>query len=64
MAVDSIARKLARGLFFTNRLTVKLPYGGTMEIEGVFPNWLGRNLPFMVLGGWAALMLAFALIRA
>jgi hypothetical protein len=64
MAVDSIARKLARGLFFTNRQTVKLTYGGTMEIEGVFLNWLGRNLPLVVLGGWAALMLAFALIRA
>lgn len=61
MAEDSIARKLARGLFVTNRQTVKLTYGGTMEIEGVFLNWLGRNLPFVVLGGWAMLLLAWAL---
>jgi hypothetical protein len=30
----------------------------------VRPNWFGRSVPFLVLGGWAALMLASALIRA
>ena len=56
--------ELARRLFYTNKITVKVPYGDPIEVEGVFLNWFGRNVPFVVLGGWAALMLASALIRA
>ncbi len=47
-----------RRMFFTE---VPCPDGKGQLV--VF-NWFGRNVPFVVLGGWAALMLASALIRA
>ena len=49
---------LARRLIFTNKATIgKDFFGNVIEVDGVFLNWSGRNLPFLVLGAWAALML-------
>lgn len=51
---------LARKLFFTDRVVIKNAYGTPYEVEGLFLNWFGRNVPFVAVGVWAALMLAFA----
>ncbi|CAM5533469.1 hypothetical protein ACFQ4M_19710 [Thauera mechernichensis] len=56
--MDLLTRRLARRMFFTE---VPCPDG---KGRLVLFNWLGRNAPFVVLGGWAALMLASALMRA
>lgn len=55
--MDSLTRRLARRMFFTE---VPCPDG---KGELVVFNWFGRNVPFVVLGGWAVLMLASALMR-
>lgn len=53
---------LARRLFFTEKVVIgKDLFGHPIEAEGLFFNWLGRNLPFVIIGAWAALMLIFAL---
>jgi len=53
---------LARRLFFTNKVIIgKDLFGNPIEAEGLFFNWLGRNLPFVIIGFWAVLMLAFQL---
>lgn len=53
---------LTRRLFFTNKVVIgKDPFGNPIEAEGLFFNWLGRNLPFVIIGAWAVLMLAFQL---
>lgn len=51
---------VARKLFFTDRVVVKNSYGTSFEAEGLFLNWFGRNVPFVAMGVWAGLMLAFA----
>ena len=49
---------LAHRLLFTNKVTIgKDPMGNAIEIEGVFFNRLGRNLPLAVCVGWAAIAL-------
>ncbi|MCB1968012.1 MAG: hypothetical protein KDI64_18780 [Candidatus Accumulibacter sp.] len=56
---------IARRLFFTNKATIgKDPFGNVIEVEGEFLNWFARSLPFLVIGAWAALMLAAAYLRA
>lgn len=45
-------------LFFTDRIIVKNSLGSPFETEGLFLNWFGRHLLFVVLAGWAGLMLA------
>lgn len=52
--------QVARKLFFTDRVVVKNSYGTSFEAEGLFLNWFGRNVPFVAMGVWAGLMLAFA----
>ena len=53
---------LTRRLFFTNKVVIgKDLFGHSIEAEGLFFNWLGRNLPFVVIGAWVVLMLIFAL---
>jgi len=52
---------VARRLFFTDRVFVKNSLGTRIEAEGLFLNWFGRNVPFVALAGWAAIMLAFAI---
>ena len=55
---------LARRLFFTNKAVIgKDLFGNPIEVEGLFFNWLARNLPFVVIGFWAVLMLTAALPR-
>ncbi|NKC11797.1 MAG: hypothetical protein GKR94_06305 [Gammaproteobacteria bacterium] len=56
--MDSLTRRLARRVFFA-----KVPCPDGKGELTVF-NWFGRNVLFVVLGGWAALMLASALMRA
>ena len=49
---------LAHRLLFTNKVIIgKDPMGNAIEIEGVFFNRLGRNLPLVVGVGWAAVAL-------
>ena len=56
---------LVRRLFFTNKAVIgKDLFGNPIEIEGVFFNWLGRNVPYVVIGAWAVLVLAFQLFKA
>lgn len=56
---------LVRRLFFTNKATIgKDLFGNPIEIDGVFFNWFGRNVPYVVIGAWAALVLAFQLFKA
>lgn len=56
---------LVRRLFFTNKTIIRKDlFGNTIEIDGVFFNWLGRNVPYVVIGAWAALVLAFQLFKA
>lgn len=46
-------------LFFTNKsVTGKDVFGNSIEIEGLFFNWLGCNVTYVVIGAWAVLMLA------
>lgn len=52
---------LARKLFFTDRVVVKESYGNSFVGEGLFLNWFGRNLLFVVLAAWSALMLSYAI---
>ena len=53
---------LTERIFFTRKVVIgKDLMGNPIEAEGLFFNWLGRNLPFVIIGGWAALMLAFQL---
>lgn len=51
----------ARKLFFTDRVEVKNSLGTSFEMEGLFLNWFGRNVPFVALAVWAGFMLVFAL---
>lgn len=56
---------LVRSLFFTNKAIIRKDlFGNTIEIDGVFFNWLGRNVPYVVIGAWAALVLAFQFFKA
>jgi hypothetical protein len=56
--------KLAKRLLFTNRISIGKDHSGNpIEAEGVFLNWLGRNLPFVVIGVWAAIVLLFAVTK-
>lgn len=56
--------KLAKRLLFTNRVAIgKDRFGNSIEAEGVFFNWLGRNLPFVVIGVWAAIVLLLAVTK-
>lgn len=56
---------LTRRLFFTNKAVIgKDLFGNPIEVEGLFFNWLGRNVPYVVIGAWAVLMLAFQLGKA
>jgi hypothetical protein len=51
MNIDSLARRLAIRVFFeTDRDS------GIVHLSGI-----GRNLPFLVIGAWAVLMLYFGL---
>lgn len=50
---------LVQRLFFTNKMTIN-----HIEVDGVFLNWFGRNVPYVVIGGWAVLVLAFQLVKA
>ncbi|KXB10309.1 hypothetical protein ADT28_00055 (plasmid) [Xylella fastidiosa] len=60
----SLGESLIRRLFFTNKVVIgKDIFGNSIEIEGVFFNWLGRNLPYVVIGAWVVLMFAFLIIR-
>ncbi|WP_143707258.1 hypothetical protein [Xylella fastidiosa] len=60
----SLGESLIRRLFFTNKVVIgKDIFGNSIEIEGVFFNWLGRNLPYVVIGAWVVLMFAFLNIR-
>lgn len=55
---------IARRLFFTSKATIgKDSFGNVIEVEGEFLNWFARSLPFLVIGTWAALMLAAAYLR-
>lgn len=65
MPIASMIHAIAIRLFFTKDIIIEDSYGGRHVAVGVYSwNWFGRNLPLVVLGGWAALMLVFALIRA
>lgn len=49
---------LVHRLLFTKKVTIgKDLMGNAIEIEGVFFNRLGRNLPLVVGIGWAAIVL-------
>lgn len=49
---------LAHRLLFTKKLSIsKDPMGNDIEIEGVFFNRLGRNLPLRVVVSWVAVAL-------
>lgn len=52
---------VARKLFFTDRVVVKNFYGTSFEAEGLFLNWFCSNVPFVAMGIWVGLMLAFAI---
>ena len=55
----------AKHLFFTNKATIWKDWqGNPIEIEGVFFNWLGRNVPYVVIGAWVVLVLIFQLFKA
>jgi hypothetical protein len=56
--VDLLTPRLARRMFFT-----KVPYPDGRGQQVVF-NWFGRNVPFVMLGGWTVLMFALTLMRA
>jgi hypothetical protein len=56
---------LARSLFFTNRVVIgKDLFGNPVEAEGLYYNWLGRNLIVVVMAAWSILMLASATAHA
>ena len=50
---------LARRLFITNKATIgKDTFGNVIEVEGEFLNWFARSLPILIMGLWAALVMA------
>ena len=58
-------RPLTRRLFFGNKAVIgKDLFGNAIQMEGVFFNWLGRNVPYAVIGAWAVLVLAFQVFKA
>ena len=55
---------LTERIFFTRKVVIgKDLMGNPIEAEGLFFNWLGRNVVWVVLSVWSAAMLLVTLFK-